>query len=104
MTRRRWLSLALIVLFAGAWSITLGVLGLWFLMGKHSGLLGDRWVSGSAGLVSLGAAQLVFLMCVADRVFPGTHQRIRLTLQSLNLATLALGSGVLIAASLIASV
>ncbi|MCA9274428.1 MAG: hypothetical protein KDA29_00210 [Phycisphaerales bacterium] len=104
MTQRRWLSLVLIALFAGAWSVSLGVLGLWFMMGQHAGLLSNRWVSGSAGLVSIGAAQLVFLACVADRFFPSTHERVRRAMQTLNLATLALGSGVLITASLIASV
>lgn len=101
---RRWLSLALLTLFAGAWSVSLGVLGVWLISGSHSGILRNGWVSTSAGLVALCAAQLVFLLCVVDRVFPNPHGQVRALIQSGNTLILACSAIVLIPATLLASV
>tara|TARA_A100000171_G_scaffold43543_2_gene45639 strand:- start:1986 stop:2297 length:312 start_codon:yes stop_codon:yes gene_type:complete len=102
--QQRWFTLALLTLIAGAWSLALGVLGVWLIMETHAGVLSSTWVSMSAGLVSLCAAQLVFLMCVVDRVFPRPHGLIRVLLESGNALILAGSTLVLIPAALIASV
>jgi hypothetical protein len=99
---RRWLSLALLVLFAGAWSLAMGVLGLWFILGSHAGKLASPWVSVSAGLMALCAAQLVFLICVVDRFFPMPHFWIRGSIQSGNMMILVSSTLVLIPSAIIA--
>ncbi len=101
---RRWLSLALLTLIAGAWSVSLGVLGVWLIAESHSGILRSGWVSTSAGLAALCAAQLVFLLCVVDRVFPHPHGHVRVWIQSGNTMILACSAIVLIPAALLASV
>lgn len=100
----RWLSLTLLCLLAGAWSLAMGVLGMWLLFEPQGGVLGSVWVSGSAGLLALGAAQVVFLLCVLDRVFPAPHGWVRGTIYSGNMLILGVAALVLIPASLIASV
>ncbi len=70
MSMQRWMSLGLVIAMALPWSVSLGVLGLWILLGEHTmGMLSKPMVSGSAGICALAAGQLVFLMCIADRVF-----------------------------------
>ncbi len=104
MPDRRWVSLSLLVVLAGAWSVSLGVLGLWLIAQPHSGLLGNGFVATSAGLIMLCAAQLVFLRCVTDRLFPSPGARLHAMLTLGNAAILTLSTGVLITATLIASV
>ena len=101
---QRWLSLGLLTIVGGAWSVSLGVLGVWLIAETHMGILSSGWVSTSAGLASLCAAQLVFLMCVVDRVFPAPHGVVRALIQSGNTMILACSAIVLIPAALLASV
>lgn len=103
MHHRRF-SISLIVLIAGVWSLVLGVLGMWLLFEPHGGILSSAWVSGSAGVFCLCAAQVVFLSIAADRLFPDASARIRTVAQSGNLLILALSLGVLVSASLFVSV
>jgi len=103
MRRGTW-TIALTAALAGAWSLALGVLGLWLVFETHSGWLARPWVATSAGVLSLCAAQLVFLTLVADRLFPRPDRRIRAIAQSGNTLTLAVSLVVLISASLLTSV
>lgn len=73
---RRWVSLSLLSLCVVPWCWTMGVLGVWLLAHDHRGVLADPYLSGSAGLASLSASQLVFLLCVAERVFPRADARL----------------------------
>ncbi|MFG0313245.1 MAG: hypothetical protein ACF8LL_03560 [Phycisphaerales bacterium] len=101
---RRWLSISLIVVIAGMWSLVLGVLGMWLLFEPHDGILSSVWVSGSAGVFCLCAAQVVFLSIAVDRLFPAASSRVRTVAQSGNLLILALSLGVLVSVSLFVSV
>ncbi len=71
MGNRRWISMTMVVATALPWSVALGILGLWILFDSHGlGVLSNRGIAVPVGLCSLAGAQLVFLMCIADRVFP----------------------------------
>lgn len=98
--RRRWVSLSLVTLFALPWSMALGVLGMWLLGTDHRGVLADPWMGVSAGVAALCAAQLVFLLCVADRVFPAAHALLTTTLESALATTFLLSASVLAIATL----
>ena len=101
MRSRRWVSLALVMATALPWSLSLGVMGLWLIAEPHAGMLARPVIGLSAGIAALCGAQIVFLMCIADRVFPRTHRLISRTLEGM-LATIFLGSaGVLVGASAI---
>lgn len=102
--RQRWLSIALLILAAGPWSLALGVLGVWFIAEPHTGFFSSPWVSWSAGIVALCAGQLVFLNCVADRVFPSVHTRVRSVAQIGNVVILIGSAGVLLSVTLLSSV
>jgi hypothetical protein len=97
------LSLALVYLTASAWSISLGVLGLWLIVEDHQGVLADRWLSLSAGMAALSGAQIVFLLCIADRVFPRANKIVSGTLEG-GLGAIFLGSVVVLALSAIVEV
>lgn len=99
MPRER-LPLLLIVPIAGLWSVAMGVLGLWLIFEPHTGLLGHRVVAVSAGLGALSAAQLVFIECVSDRLFPRTHPTAAHLLHSSNTLILAGAVSVLLVATL----
>lgn len=86
--QRRWVSLTLLALSAGVWCVTIGVLGLWLIGEQHRGVLSNPVVSICAGLACLCGAQLVFLECVADRVFPSPHGGIRTLIRGANALTL----------------
>src|SRR5690606_4343824 len=77
----RWLSVALIVLTALPWSLALGVLGVWLIARFDEGLIGGSMTSLSSGIAAICASQIVFLMCIADRVFPRAHWMISRTLE-----------------------
>ena len=103
MGRQRLLQL-LIMFFAGAWSIALGVLGLWLLFEPHSGLFGRSIIAISAGLGAICAAQLVFFDCIAIRLFPRPHPTISGLTRGVNAVTLGGSLCVLLVAVLGASV
>jgi len=75
----RVLSVALVMLTALPWSLALGVLGLWMIAEPQAVFVGGgramTTVSISAGIAAICAAQVIFLLCIADRVFPGANQR-----------------------------
>lgn len=98
---RRWVSLFLLTLCAGVWCVTIGVLGLWLIGEPQIGILSNRVVATCSGIVCLCAAQLVFLDCVAQRLFPGTHGGLRTLLRGANVVTLSGSMCVLILALLI---
>jgi len=88
---RRWVSLTLVMVTALPWSLSLGVMGLWLIAEPHTGTLARPGIGGSAGVAALCGAQIVFLMCIADRVFPRAHRLISRTLEGI-LAMIFLGS------------
>ncbi len=96
--------MTVLLLVAGVWSLALGVLGVWLIAEPHDGWLGDPLVSVSAGVVALCSAQLVFLVCAVDRVFPSPHRWIRSGAHLGNMLILSVSMGVLIMASLLAGV
>ena len=101
---RPWVGVTLLIVFAGAWSVSLGVLGVWLIAEPHTGFLGNRWVSGSAGVIALCAAQLVFLICAVDRVFPTPHSWLRSAAHAGNMTILGVSACVMVMASVLASV
>ncbi len=70
----RWLSLVALMGAGLVWSVSLGVMGLWMIYEDHQGALSSGMVSVSAGVAALCAGQIVFLMCIADRLFPNAHR------------------------------
>ena len=94
----------LVYVSAGLWSIAMGVLGMWFIVEPHTGMLAHRVISVSAGLACLCAAQLVFLECIADRAFPSPHQAVRTGVKGVNALTLGGSVCVLLMAVLIVSI
>ena len=71
MGTRRWVSLTMLIATAVPWAVSLGILGLWILFSPHkTGFLSSDRVSIPLGVCSFAGGQLVFLMCIADRVFP----------------------------------
>ncbi|GAB4383073.1 MAG: hypothetical protein Kow0022_01980 [Phycisphaerales bacterium] len=83
--RPRIAQLAFIILLA-AWSILLVLWGLW------SVLVGSvRWPGFSAelttaGVASIAAGHVVFLACVADRIFPRANRSVVLWMEILSCA------------------
>lgn len=103
MGRQRLLQL-LIVLLAGFWSVALGVLGLWLIAESHTGILEQWAVSVSAGICALCAAQLIFVDCVAIRLFPNPHPSVGLLTRSANVVILGVSMCVLLIAAMGAGV
>lgn len=71
-------SLLLLVLAAGVWALSLTAGGAWLassgvLADSAAGRLGER----ASGMLAVAGGQLVFLCCVADRVFPRASRRLR---------------------------
>ncbi len=54
----------------------MGVFGLWLIFEPHAGALSSLGVRISGGLAVLSGAQVVFLMCIADRVFSQAHLKL----------------------------
>lgn len=77
MSPRRLVSLGLVLLAALPWSVALTAVGLrvWLSPGL-TGILAVPWVSAGVGAAAFGAGQLVFMMCVSDRVFPRADRRV----------------------------
>lgn len=80
MTTRRMMSLGVLLLVTLPWALSLSVLGLWLMRPAGSvglpGVLGDPDVAMGVGLSSFASGQIVFLMCVCDRVFPRASRRL----------------------------
>lgn len=71
-------------------------MGLWLIGQDHEGILSAKPIAISAGVAALTAGQLVFLMCIADRVFPRAHQTISRGIEG-SLAAIFLGSSSVLA-------
>lgn len=83
MPTRRLVSLGLVLLAALPWSMALTVVGLWVWFSPGlSGVLANPWVSAGVGAAAFAAGQLVFLLCVSDRVFPRATRRITVPVES----------------------
>jgi hypothetical protein len=93
--------MTLVIVAALPWAISLGVLGLWILLSEHeTGALSSSRFSIAAGVSALAAAQLVFLMCIADRVFPKVPKRLARSVETGLGAILVSGTVVLSAVAL----
>ncbi|MFT5422601.1 MAG: hypothetical protein ACI89L_000366 [Phycisphaerales bacterium] len=75
-------SLLPLVLAAGVWALSLTAGGAWL---ASSDVLGDspagRLGGGASGMLAMAGGQLVFLCCVADRVFPRASRRLRWSME-----------------------
>lgn len=77
MPKRRWFSLGLVLLAALPWSVALTVLGLWAMFTPpEAGPLARGLFGMGVGLAAFGGGQLVFMVCISDRVFPRADRRI----------------------------
>lgn len=80
MPTRRIMSLGVLLAVAVPWALALSVLGLWLIFSSGGGALGgvfsDRRVVVGVGISSLACGQLVFMLCVCDRVFPRASRRL----------------------------
>lgn len=102
MSRR--VSLSMVIALATAWAAGWMVLGLWLIVASpamlHSGMgsvsipAALRW---SGGFTAICAGQLVFLLLVADRVFPRASRRVVWPVELTVSAGLFVGLAVLLA-------
>lgn len=77
MPARRMLSLGLVLIAALPWSVALTALGLRAMLATPgAGPFSGGWFGTGAGLAAFGAGQLVFMVCVSDRVFPRADRRL----------------------------
>lgn len=76
MHLRRRLTLALSVAIAAPWSLSLSVAGLWLLTTRSIPWPSGVAITAFAGVTLLAAGQLVFLVFVADRLFPSAGKRV----------------------------
>jgi hypothetical protein len=76
-------SLGLVLLAAVPWSMALTVVGLWVWFSPGmSGVLAIPLVSAGVGAAAFAGGQLVFMLCVSDRVFPSAARRITIPVES----------------------
>lgn len=76
MTTRRMMSLGLVLLAAVPWSMALTIAGLWTLFSRRAvGPLSDPLVAAGVGCSAVACGQLVFMLCVSDRVFSRAARR-----------------------------
>ncbi|MBL4697617.1 MAG: hypothetical protein JKX70_02165 [Phycisphaerales bacterium] len=94
--KQRWLSMSLVIATALPWSISLGVIGLWLIGGHNQGVFESKVVSISGGIAALCGAQVIFLVCIADRVFPKAHTYLSRVLEG-GLGVIFLGSSCVLA-------
>jgi hypothetical protein len=77
---RRIMSLGVVLLVTVPWALAMSVLGLWvmFAGGEDAmgGVFADRRVAIGVGASALACGQLVFMVCVCDRVFPRASRRV----------------------------
>lgn len=90
--------MSLVIAAALPWALSLGVLGLWILLSNHpTGVLSRPGFAISAGISALAGAQLVFLMCIADRVFPRVPMRLARSVET-GLGAILVGGTVVLSA------
>ncbi|GJM19025.1 MAG: hypothetical protein DHS20C14_12380 [Phycisphaeraceae bacterium] len=97
MTTARRLSLTLVVALGLAWSLLLALGGAWVLGTGHA-LWGESWapLTRSAGAAGMLGGTLVFLTCVADRVYPSASRRLVLLAEVPVCVFLFVGIGVVV--------
>lgn len=84
MPMRRIVSLGLVLLAALPWSAALTVVGLWVWFSPASdGPMARPGVALGVGCAAFAGGQLVFLACVADRVFPRATRRMTVPVEGL---------------------
>lgn len=93
MPMRRWMSLGLVALAALPWSAAMTVLGLWLLTRPPGVPHAPPAPPGGDGVgwAALAGGQLVFLVCVSDRVFPRADRRITVPVEAGMALLLVLG-------------
>jgi hypothetical protein len=76
MTHGRRIGLVFRVAAATAWSLVLGLVGLWCCLHASARwpMFAGVWTLG--GVAALGAASFVFMVLVSDRLFPGASRRL----------------------------
>ncbi len=87
MSNRRMMSLGVLSLVTVPWALAMSVLGLWLISPEGSavlpGVLAEPAVSGFSGVSALACGQLVFMVCVCDRVFPRASRRLVILIEGL---------------------
>ena len=79
--RQRVLSLSVIVVTGLCWSVAMGVFGFWLIFEPQAVVLSSMGIRYGGGLAVLCGAQVVFLMCIADRVFSRAHLKLTRTIE-----------------------
>lgn len=84
MPMRRIVSLGLVLLAALPWSAALTVVGLWaWFSPAPDGPMARPGVAAGVGFAAFAGGQLVFLACVADRLFPRAARRMTVPVEGL---------------------
>lgn len=85
--------LSLVTLYSAVvlWAMCLTMVGFWLLLHPPVDLIPARPVLRSGGLAALAAGQLLFMLMVADRLFPNAHPRLVWALEMLGVMTLTSG-------------
>ena len=100
MPPRRMVTLGFVLLLAIPWSAAMTILGLWLMFDTpHVRLLSSPGVGAGVGLASLACGQLVFMVCVCDRVFPRASKRLIVPAEAMAAGVFAVGllaSGVMV--------
>ncbi|MEM9372369.1 MAG: hypothetical protein AAGA55_01880 [Planctomycetota bacterium] len=80
MPTRRLMSLGVLSAVTVPWALAMSVLGLWLIAPgsavRAPGILGDARVAGALGCSAFACGQVVFMVCVCDRVFPRASRRL----------------------------
>jgi hypothetical protein len=92
MPPRRMVTLGFVLLLAVPWSAAMTVLGLWIIFDTPPvRMLSDPGVALGVGLASVSCGQLVFMVCVCDRVFPRAAKRLVVPAEAISAGVFALG-------------
>lgn len=87
MSNRRMMSLGVLSLVTVPWALAMSVLGLWLLFPSGGtvlpGVFGDPVVAGCLGVSAFACGQLVFMVCVCDRVFTHASKRLVVAIEGL---------------------
>lgn len=97
MTTARKLSMSLVVALGVVWSLLLAFGGAW-LAGNGHAVWGASLaqITRIGGLVGVLAGMVVFLVCVADRVFPRASRKVTLAAEVPLCVMLFVGIGVMV--------